>query len=60
MAGTDNIEDWRIIKDDQLEALSPRSVQLSAKNKKAFVTEKSGDKPIISDEEWNELKDIFG
>eukprot|EP01127_Copromyxa_protea_P006677 TRINITY_DN16678_c0_g1_i1.p1 TRINITY_DN16678_c0_g1~~TRINITY_DN16678_c0_g1_i1.p1 ORF type:complete len:589 (-),score=88.36 TRINITY_DN16678_c0_g1_i1:40-1578(-) len=58
LAGNANVDDWRIIKQEQVDVpLSPNTLHLRAKKRKAFNVQ---EQPIISDQEWSELKDIFG
>lgn len=61
MAGNESLEDWRIIKDEQLEsaALSPKTMALRAQKSKSFRPMTAAEQPIITDQEWNELKDIW-
>lgn len=61
LAGKESLDEWRIIKDEQLTeaAMSPKTAALRAKKQKAFSPLNEADKPIISDQEWNELKDIW-
>ncbi len=60
MAGSESAENWRIIKKEQVEAPpSPKPMAIRTGQRKAFNVVSAADKPIISDEEWNELKDIF-
>lgn len=60
LAGDSELEDWRIIKEEQLTEPQKQKVQVRVKGtQKPFKTTRPIDKPLISNDEWDELKDIF-
>jgi len=70
LAGDSNLEDWRIIKEEQIKkteektqsekkATSMKNILSAKANQKPFKATLPIDKPLISDSEWEELKDIF-